>query len=125
MNTDSVPSDHFFKNSNVFIIAPKWKSTDLTKRTSAKRGKQSQDTSVPQSSSPSTISPEIFETITKEVTEKVTAKEEISNMFNALSKLSSRVRGVLHVHLVPIQISIGITQYKKRSRQQLLINLIR
>lgn len=67
-------------------MAPKRKSTDLTKRTSAKRGKQSQDTSVLQSSSPSIISPGILETISKEVTEKDTAnlKEEILNMFNAL-----------------------------------------
>uniref|UniRef100_A0A8W8JFT3 Uncharacterized protein n=1 Tax=Magallana gigas TaxID=29159 RepID=A0A8W8JFT3_MAGGI len=71
------------------------KSTDLTKLRSAKRGKQSQDTSVPQSSSPSTISPEILETITKEVTEKVTAnpKEGISNMFNALQPTAITSQG--------------------------------
>lgn len=76
-------------------MAPKRKSTDLTKRTPAKRGKQSPDGSVQQSSSPSTISPEILETITKEVTEKVTAnlKEEISNMFNALQPTAITSQG--------------------------------
>lgn len=112
-----IPSQQLF--SIVFIMAPKPKSTDLTNRPSTKRKKQSPNSSVPQSSSLSTISPEVLETITKEVTEKVTVT--LRRKFPKCSTLSSQlpllVRGVLHMHLVLTLISIGITQFRKLSRQ--------